>query len=141
MYKLNYKFLIDAIIYNFMYCERLIFMCIHVDLEGASDWLFQATMAWLGLSTSNGTRASMIIFAVTFFLLILTLTSSFGQFQWFSKAKILIGRSQNMTTEKDLAYQGNITFYNSCFILFFLLTKIVPKLDNHVAPIRSFYVA
>lgn len=122
MYNLNYKFLIDAIICNFMYCERLIFMCIHVELEGASDCLFQATMAWLGLSTSNGTRDSMIIFAVTFFLLILTLTHtlSFGQFEWFSKAKILIGRGQNITTEKDLVYQGNITFYNSCFILFFL---------------------
>ncbi|CAJ2661466.1 unnamed protein product [Trifolium pratense] len=54
-------------------------------------------MVWLELS-SNGIRsACLVIFIISFSILILTLTSNFGHFELFSKD--INGRGQNLTTQ------------------------------------------
>jgi uncharacterized membrane protein len=68
-------------------------------------------MVWLELSSNGIRRASLVIFVISFsILLILTLTSNFGHFELFSKDNNIVinGIGQNLTTQ-CLQLRGIIT--------------------------------
>jgi hypothetical protein len=79
-------------------------------------------MAWLGLS-SNGTRASLVIFVIAFSLLVLTLSLNFGHFDWLSKGSIVdwFSKGNFVPSERDQSIMcnqsnlGNINLYILCY--------------------------